>query len=83
MRTTLTLDDDVWIELERVARARNQKLRPVINEALRAGLLALREEPRRRIEPYRTKPVSLGRPRLTDLDNIAEVLAVAEGDDRS
>jgi hypothetical protein len=82
VRTTLTLDEDVRIDLERACRERNQKLRTVVNEALRAGLLALRSEPRRTLEPYRTQPVSLGRPRLPDLDNIAEILAVAEGDDR-
>jgi hypothetical protein len=82
MRTTLTLDEDVRSELEEVCRSRNQKLRTVVNEALRAGLLVLRNEPPRPLEPYRTEPVSLGRPRLPDLDNIAEVLAVAEGDDR-
>lgn len=82
MRTTLTLDDDVRIDLDKACRERKQKFRTVVNEALRAGLLALRSESRRTLEPYRTQPVSLGRPRLPDLDNIAEVLAVAEGDDR-
>lgn len=81
-RTTLTLDDDVNKELERLRRERNEKFRTIVNEALRAGLLALRNKPPTPGPPYRTEPVSLGSPRLPNLDNIAEVLALAEGDDR-
>lgn len=81
MRTTLTLDDDVSLELEKVCRDRKQSFRSVVNEALRAGLLALSEEAAPQVE-YHTEPVSLGRPRLSDLDDIEEVLSVAEGDDR-
>jgi hypothetical protein len=81
MRTTLTLDDDVHRELETACRRDKRTFRAVVNEALRAGLLALEQKPGRPVEAYRTEPVSLGRPRLPDLDNIAEVLALAEGDD--
>ncbi len=81
MRTTLTLDDDTYNELKELCRERNEKFRSVLNEALRAGLLALSQEPGPRSEkPYRTKPVSLGEPRLPNIDNISEVLSVAEGD---
>jgi hypothetical protein len=82
MRTTLTLDDDVSMELERLRRERNEKLRTIVNEALRAGLLALRQRRPTGGQRYRTEPISLGPPRLPNLDNIAEVLAIAEGDDR-
>ena len=58
-------------------------MRTIVNEALRAGLLVLKEEPAAPGERYRTEPASLGQPRLPNLDNIAEVLAVAEGDDHS
>ncbi len=36
-------------------------------------------QPKRR-EPFRTRSVDLGRPRLTDIDNIAEALAIVEGE---
>ena len=79
MRTTLTLDDDVAAMLERLRTARRQSLRGLVNEALRLGLKGLTAPPKRR-QPFRTRSVSLGRCRPGSLDNIAEALAVAEGE---
>jgi hypothetical protein len=82
MRTTLTLDDDVAIELKQMCGQRGVRFKHVVNQALRAGLRALQETPDDGDgEPYRTSPVSLGRPTYPDLDNVAELLAVAEGDE--
>ena len=81
MRTTLTLDDDVAIELKRVCARRGVQFKQVVNQALRAGLRALQEPVSADGKMYRTPPVSLGRPTYPDLDNVAELLAVAEGDD--
>lgn len=82
MRTTLSLDDDVAIELQRLQRKRGEAFRQTVNAVLRAGLATLtgrRREPDRR-QVY-TEPVSVGTPRLKNLDNISEVLAFAEGED--
>ena len=38
MRTTMTLEKDVAARLERLARARRQPMKTLVNEALRAGL---------------------------------------------
>src|ERR1700731_4780854 len=38
MRTTLTLDDDVAVQLERLRRSRDANLKDLVNEALRLGL---------------------------------------------
>jgi SpoVK/Ycf46/Vps4 family AAA+-type ATPase len=38
MRTTLTIDEDVAVQLKRLRRARDAKLKELINEALRRGL---------------------------------------------
>lgn len=67
--------------LERLRTARGVSLKQVVNEALRLGLATIEERPARRRQTYRTRTVSLGRPRLADLDNVAEALAVAEGED--
>jgi hypothetical protein len=81
MRTTLTLDDDVAIELKQMCAQRGVRFKHVVNQALRAGLRALQQSESGQGEPYSTPPVSLGRPTYPDLDNVAELLAVAEGDD--
>lgn len=79
MRTTLTLDDDVAAALERLRRSREESLKVLVNEALRRGLKQLNKRPEQR-HPLRTTPVALGRCRIGSVDNIADVLTVAEGD---
>ena len=79
MRTTLTLDDDVAAELERLRKAQDLGLKELVNDVLRRGLKNLRTPPKRR-EPFRTRSVALGRARLSNIDNIGEALAIAEGE---
>ncbi len=79
MRTTLTLDDDVAAELERLRRKEGKRFKAIVNDALRRGLRD--EKPARSGKAYRTRSVSLGKPRLANVDDIAEALAFAEGDD--
>jgi hypothetical protein len=80
MRTTLTLDDDVAATLDRVRERENLSLKGVVNEALRRGLREMEAgEPTR--EAYSTAPVSLGGCLVGALDDVAEGLAVAEGED--
>ncbi|HEY7334527.1 MAG TPA: CopG family transcriptional regulator [Bryobacteraceae bacterium] len=80
MRTTLTLDDDVAVLLERIRKQREVSLKDVINTALRHGLAEMQATPKPRT-PFHTWPLPLGRCRLPNLDNIAEALAIAEGED--
>lgn len=78
MRTTLTLDDDVAILLKRLSQERQVSFRTLVNEALREGLRQLKAPAP--TPAFRTEPVSLGRCLVGKLDDIAEVLALAEGD---
>ena len=79
MRTTLTLDDDIAIQIERLRKERDLTLKDAINQALRRGLSDMRKPPAER-KPFRTKTYNMGRP-LIDIDNVAEAIAFAEGDD--
>lgn len=79
MRTTLTLDDDVAAAVERLRRDRGLTLKEVVNRALREGLVRLEEEGRPD-RSFRTDSVSLGRCLLGSIDDVAEALAVAEGE---
>ena len=81
MRTTLTIDDDVAVELEQLRRSRQTSLKAVINEALRRGLSELTRQRKAAREPFRTRPHDAGQIKVPVLDNLAEVLAVAEGED--
>lgn len=79
MRTTLTLDDDVAALLKRTVARRKDSLKAVVNEALRHGLRQMSAPPERG-EAYRTPSVDTGRCLFPNIDDIAEVLAVTEGD---
>lgn len=79
MRTTLTLDNDVAITLERVRTKGKYTLKAAVNEALRRGLREM-EEPATRTDRYTIQTVSLGGCLLDNLDDVAEVLAYAEGE---
>lgn len=79
MRTTLTLDSDVAALLQRVRDARGATLKEAVNEALRRGLKQM-SEPAPESQRRRTEVVSLGRCLIGDLDNVAEALAIAEGE---
>ena len=80
MRTTLTLEDDVAIRLEKLRGERGDSLKAVVNEALRRGLDALDRGVENRPR-YEVRSVHLGRSRLPNLDKTAAALAIAEGED--
>lgn len=76
MRTTLTIDDDLFMQLHREAEETRKPLRQVVNEALRRGLLARPVTPPVQVP----RPHSLGRP-VVDLTR-ALALANALDDER-
>jgi hypothetical protein len=78
MRTTLTLDDDVAVQLERLRQARKSNLKELVNEALRRGLREMNAPVRKRKE-FHTRTFRMGKP-LINIDNIAEALTHLEGD---
>lgn len=80
MRTTLSLDKDVAAALERLRRARKAGLKELVNEALRRGLGQMSAPPAPPRRAFRTRRVSLGRCLVGNVDNLSEVLAVAEGE---
>ena len=79
MRTTITLDKDVAVVVERLRRTRNQTLKEVINQALREGLKRM-SAPAEKRAVFRTRSVDLGRCLVGSVDDVAEVLAIAEGE---
>ena len=59
MRTTLTIDDDNAVRLERLRRMRDSGLKEIVNDAIRLGLSVL-EAPAEKSESFHTEPVDLG-----------------------
>lgn len=80
MRTTLTLDPDVAVLIEDARDKTKRPLKEIVNEALRRGL-AERDPASSLRSVYRTPSVNLGACRFPDLDDMAGMMAEAEGDD--
>jgi hypothetical protein len=78
MRTTLTIDDDVAAQLDRLRRKNNMGFKELVNDLLRRGLREISVPPRQR-KQFQTKASHLGKP-LINLDNVAEALAYLEGE---
>jgi len=79
VRTTLSLDDDVAAQLNQLRARKDRPFKQLVNDVLRAGLLQLGREQPVRGGPF-TRSVSLGKPRLPDVDDVSEVLALVEGE---
>ncbi len=77
MRTTITLDDDVAASLKQMEGFSSFK--EAVNATLRAGLNALQSPAHKAQTLYRVKPVKLGI-KVKNVDNIAEILELIEGD---
>ena len=76
MRTTLTLDQDIWAKLRSEARRSGRPFKELVNELLRRALTERRPAP---LEPFQVRARALGtRPGL-DYDNIGELLEQLEG----
>lgn len=79
MRTTLSLDDDIAAQLEQLRARGDRSFRQLINDALRVGLALLDRESAAPCGPF-TRAVSLGAPRLPDVDDVSEALVITEGE---
>jgi hypothetical protein len=80
MKTTLTIDDDVLEALEQLRCDRNATLEEAVNEVLRRGLREMEGQPKPS-RSFRTMSVDCGTPLIANIDNVAEVLAIIEGED--
>jgi hypothetical protein len=79
MRTTVTLDDDLVVRLERRRAERGMTFKEALNEAVRVGLAAENDPGHPGSAAVTTRPLAMGR-RLVDIDSVAEALAIAEGE---
>jgi len=77
MRTTLTIEDDVAAELERLRRERDESLKDLVNDALRRGLRDI-TAPAKKRKPFRTKSFDCGRLLVDNIDIVWEVINEVE-----
>lgn len=82
MRTTLTLDPDVAVQLQQLQAKRHLPWKTLVNQTLREGVRSLSQTTATTpAKPFATHQADLGHCRYDQIDNVAEILAVAEGED--
>ena len=79
MRITVTLEDDVAASLKRLARARRLRFNAAVNLVLKEGIKRMTGPVKKR-KTFQTRSVNLGPCRIANVDNVTEVLAIAEGE---
>lgn len=79
MRTTITLDDDVAAMIQKLQTREGKSFKQMVNDLLRKGLLSEKKGGESK-QLYATPELSAGECRFPDLDNVAEVLSVAENE---
>ena len=81
MRTTLTLDDDIAVQLTRLREERKMSLRDAVNASMRLGLTQMNNPAPTKRKSCRTPVFHATRSLLGDMTSTADMLAVAEGED--
>ena len=74
MRTTLTIDDDNAVRLERLRKKRATGFKEIVNEAIRSGLDRM-DAPQEKREPFRIRTVNLGEPLFKSPGELKELIA--------
>ena len=77
MRTTLTLDDDVYAKLDAKVRESGESYKKVVNDLLRRALLSQSQAKSTKTLKVHARP--LGRRPGLSVDNIGELLEQLEG----
>ncbi len=80
MRTTVTLDADVAIEIERIRKAEGRGFKRVLNDLVRDGVKYRAGDTPARVWKSPTHPRDLG-PALFDVSSTSRALDYAEGED--
>ena len=82
MRTTLTLDPDVAVQLQQLQAKQHLPWKTLVNQTLREGVRSLSQTTATTpAKPFATHQADLGHCRYDQIDNVAEILAVADGED--
>jgi hypothetical protein len=79
MRTTLTIDDDLILDMRKKAHDTGSPFKKIVNVALRTGLQEMGKS--RISKHYRCKTYSLGYPPRADLDHALDLAEYLESEE--
>lgn len=82
MRTTVSIRDDLALELERIRKERDVSFKQALNEAVEWGVIQMRLKPKGSRRPFRIKTFDLGKPLFNSPEELKELIAdIQEEDD--
>ena len=81
MRTTLTLDDDIGVEIERLRDTQKLGLKEIVNRAMRLGLERMATTRPAKSKKFQTHVFSAKRTLLDGVVKTHDMLALGEGED--
>lgn len=81
MRTTITLEDDLYVLLEKRRAEEGKSFKQMLNEVLRAGFHLDAADAGASRQRAETATFDMGTPLIGNMDNIGDLMAIAEGED--
>ena len=75
MRTTVSIRDDLALELERLRKERDLSFKQVLNEAVERGVVEMRQKPKEQRKPFRIKTFNLGKPLFNSPEELKDLIA--------
>jgi hypothetical protein len=75
----VALDEDLAVRLEQRRAERGMTFKEALNDVVRRGLAVADEQEQADPVHATTRPLPLGHRLISDIDNVAEALAAAEG----
>lgn len=75
MRTTVTLRDDLALELDRIRKERDSSFKDVLNEAVEHGVIHMRDKPHKQRKPFKIRTFDLGKPLFNSPEELKELIA--------
>ena len=75
MRTTVSIRDDLALELERLRKERDLSFKQALNEAVERSVVEMRQKPKEQRKPFRIKTFDLGKPLFTSPEELKDLIA--------
>lgn len=81
MRTTVTIRDDLAVELKRLRKERDLSFKDVVNEALEHGVDRMRQKPNKEGKPFKIRTYDLGKPLFRSPEELKDLIARLDEED--
>ena len=75
MRTTVSLRDDLALELERIRKERELTFKDILNEAVEQGVIHMQGNANKDRKPFKIRTFDLGKPLFRNAEELKALIA--------